>query len=188
MHRMSAVSLVPARGAAVAGVFRNSDRTNRDARARRGRAASQARAARGTNPGDEARELRGGVELVMRFEQGAERFSGTVRNTTNQTVRDVRVEIHLSNGVELGPTPRVDLGAGETGPVELDARGQAFDWWTVHVDAGVGWELGREAPGRAATATAPPGEAGRGTVLRARQAAPIRAMRRGEGTTVGVGQ
>ena len=50
----------------------------------------------------------------MRFEQGAERFSGTVRNTTSQIVRDVRVEIHLSNGVELGPTPRVNPGGGET--------------------------------------------------------------------------
>ncbi len=64
----------------------------------------------------------------MGFEQRAERFSGTVMNTTNQTVRDLRVEIHLSNGVELGPTPRVDLSAGETRPVELDARGQTFDW------------------------------------------------------------
>ena len=27
-------------------------------------------------PGDEARELRGGVVLVMRFDQGAERFTG----------------------------------------------------------------------------------------------------------------
>ncbi len=89
-------------------------------------------------PGDEARELRGGVELVMRFEQGGERFTGTVRNTASETVRDVRVEIHLSNGVELGPTPRVDLVAGETRPVELDARGQAFDWWTVHVELGSG--------------------------------------------------
>ena len=89
-------------------------------------------------PGDEACELRGGVKLVMRFEQGAERFAGTVRNTTSQMVRDVRVEIHLSSGVELGPTPRVDLGAGETRNVELDARVQAFDWWTVHVEPGSG--------------------------------------------------
>ena len=89
-------------------------------------------------PGDEARELRGGVELVMRFEQPAESFTGTVRNTTSQTVRDVRVEIHLSNGVELGPTPRVGLDGDETRPVELDARGQTFDWWTVHVELGSG--------------------------------------------------
>ena len=75
----------------------------------------------------------------MRFEQAAESFTGTVRNTTGQTVRDVRVEIHLSNGVELGPTRRVDPGGGETGPVELDARGRTFGiWGTVHVELGSG--------------------------------------------------
>ena len=41
----------PARSALGADVFRKSDRTDRDAWARRGRAARQARAARGTDPG-----------------------------------------------------------------------------------------------------------------------------------------
>ena len=54
----------------------------------------------------------------MRFE----RFSGTVRNTTSQTVRDVRVEILLSNGVELGPTPRVDAWEGSHGNAGRMAR------------------------------------------------------------------
>ncbi len=52
----------------------------------------------GYGPGDEAHELRGGFELLMRFEQGAKRFSGTVTNTTNQTVRGARVEIHFADG------------------------------------------------------------------------------------------
>jgi len=111
-----------------AGVFREVRPTRPRRMARKRRAARQARAVRGTHPGDEACELGGEIELAMGFEQRAERFSGTVMNTTNQTVRDLRVEIHLSNGVELGPTPRVDLSAGETRPVELDARGQTFDW------------------------------------------------------------
>ena len=38
--------------------------------------------------------------------------------------RLIGVEIHVTNGVEPGPTPRVDLDAG----------GQAFDGWTVHVE------------------------------------------------------
>ena len=42
----------------------------------------------------------------------------------------------LSNGVELGPTPRVDLAPGETRPVELDARGQTFTHYSVHVEIG----------------------------------------------------
>lgn len=72
----------------------------------------------------------------MRYDAGQERFTGTVTNTTNGTVSDVRVEIHLSNGVELGPTPRVNLARGQERPVELGARGQSFTRWSVHVELG----------------------------------------------------
>ena len=85
-----------------------------------------------------ATEVRSGVELIVDYDSTREVFSGTVRNTTSATVTQVRVEIHLSNGVELGPTPRVDLPAGETHSVELDARGQTFSWFTVHVELGSG--------------------------------------------------
>ena len=87
-------------------------------------------------PSDTARETRAGVELVLTYDSTREAFTGTVRNTTTATVTQVRVEIHLSNGVELGPTPRVDLAAGVTQAVELDARGQSFSWFTVHVEIG----------------------------------------------------
>ena len=73
--------------------------------ARRARPEGQAGAARGTtryDPGDEARELRSGVELLMRLEQGAGRFSGTVTNRTEPDRPGRRVEIHLSNGLEFG--------------------------------------------------------------------------------------
>ena len=103
------------------------------------------------------------------------RFSGTVRNTTSQTVRDVRVEIHLSNGVELGPTPRVDLSAGETRPVELDARDQAWtggpstsSWGQVRARDG--------SVGQAATATTQAGETGGRGQTTGAPATPIRGM------------
>lgn len=83
-----------------------------------------------------ARETRSGVDLVMRYDAGQERFTGTVTNTTNGTVSNVRVEIHLSNGVELGPTPRENLTSGQSRPVELDARGHNFSTWSVHVELG----------------------------------------------------
>ena len=57
---------------------------------------------------------------------------------TTATVTQVRVEIDLSNGVELRPTPRVDLAAGQSMPVELDASGQTFTSWSVHVELGSG--------------------------------------------------
>ena len=85
-----------------------------------------------------ARESRAGVDLEMRYSSGAAEFTGTVTNTTAATVRDVRVEIHLSNGVELGPTARRDLAAGEVAAVRLDAAGQTFTWWSVHVELGAG--------------------------------------------------
>lgn len=83
-----------------------------------------------------ARESRAGVDLVMAFDAAASAFRGTVTNTTAATVSDVRVEIHLSNGVELGPTPRVALGAGEVRDVELSAAGQTWTMWSVHVEIG----------------------------------------------------
>ena len=85
---------------------------------------------------DTASEVRGGVELTVDYDGTREVFTGTVRNTTTATVTQVRVEIHLSNGVELGPTPRTDLAAGETKSIELDARGQSISWFSVHVEIG----------------------------------------------------
>ena len=87
---------------------------------------------------DTAEETRDGVRLTMSYDAPAETFRGEVVNTTSATVTQVRVEIHLSNGVELGPTPRVDLAAGESMPVELDASGQTFTSWSVHVELGSG--------------------------------------------------
>ena len=88
------------------------------------------------NPNETATDTRSGVNLVISYNSSSQRFSGTVTNTTGSTVTDVRVEIHLSNGTELGPTPRVELKAQEGRPVTLDASGQNFDWYSVHVEIG----------------------------------------------------
>lgn len=87
---------------------------------------------------DTAREVRAGVELIIRYDANRGVFAGTVRNTTNQTVGQVRVEVHLSNGIELGPTPRVELMAGEIRPVELNASSHTFTGFSVHVEIGAG--------------------------------------------------
>lgn len=87
-------------------------------------------------PAETATETRNGVELVISYSSSTERFTGTVTNTNDTTVTDVRVEIHLSNGTELGPTPRVDLAPDESRPVTLDASGQSFTWYSVHVEIG----------------------------------------------------
>ena len=48
----------------------------------------------------------------------------------------VRVEVHLSNGVELGPTTPIDLAPGQQIPVELIAEGPPFDKWAAHPEVG----------------------------------------------------
>ena len=85
-----------------------------------------------------ASEVRAGVRLELRFDAAAETFTGTVTNTTDERVSQVRVEVHLLGGVELGPTPRITLGPGETSPVQLAAEGQRFETWTTHVEIGEG--------------------------------------------------
>ncbi len=87
---------------------------------------------------DTAKETRGGVDLVIRFDSARRVFAGTVRNGTDATVRQVRVEVHLSSGAELGPTPSVDLRPRQSAPVELRAGSQEFNKFSTHVEIGTG--------------------------------------------------
>ncbi len=88
--------------------------------------------------------IRGGVRLVMAYDAEDNAFSGTVENTTTQLLESVRVEVHLSNGIELGPTPPGDLGPGEKRSVRLEAGGTGFSGWTPHAEVGRN-EHGQEA-------------------------------------------
>lgn len=78
-----------------------------------------------------------GARLVLEFDPGTEVFVGSVTNTTARTLSQVRVEVHLDNGTELGPTKRIDVGPGQTIPVELGAFGNDFSAWVSHPEAGV---------------------------------------------------
>ena len=49
-----------------------------------------------------------------------------------RTLQKVRVEVHLSNGTELGPTTPVDLGPGEQSDISLTATSVLFDTWSAH--------------------------------------------------------
>ena len=49
-------------------------------------------------------KVRNGARLILNYEAQSNAFKGTVENTTNETLKQVRVEVHLSNGKELGPT------------------------------------------------------------------------------------
>ncbi len=94
--------------------------------------------------------VRNGAHLIMSYDAATNSFRGTVENTTGAILSQVRVEIHLSNGIELGPTSPVDLAPGAQIPVELMAEGPSFDKWTAHPEVGVSSaESGSEGSGEA---------------------------------------
>lgn len=81
-------------------------------------------------------EVRRGARLVLKYEPKKEAFMGNVSNTTEKTLRRVRVEVHLSNGVELGPTTPKDLEPKESMEVMLAASGEKFKTWGAHPEVG----------------------------------------------------
>ncbi|MCY4139578.1 MAG: hypothetical protein OXF56_15115 [Rhodobacteraceae bacterium] len=89
-------------------------------------------------------ETRGGARLVLRYDPTIQTFVGTVTNTTKAMLGRVRVEVHLSNGVELGPTTPMNLAPGQSIDVSLPAVGQAFATWGAHPEVGSGGESLRE--------------------------------------------
>ena len=80
--------------------------------------------------------IRVGARLILTYDAEVNAFTGTVENTTSATLLQVRVEVHLSNGTELGPTPPVDLAPGETIPITLEATSDPFDTWSAHPEVG----------------------------------------------------
>ena len=82
--------------------------------------------------------VRKGARLIIGYHAPENTFVGTVENTTGGTLSQVRVEVHLSNGVELGPTAPVDLAPGQLIEVSLLATTEAFDGWTPHAEVGAG--------------------------------------------------
>ena len=96
--------------------------------------------------GDTFDQVRAGSRLIVSYNAADNAFTGAVENTTESMLKRIRVEIHLSNGVELGPTPAFDLEPGEVVDVRLDATTQPFDTWSAHAEVG-GGEHGSEGEG-----------------------------------------
>ena len=89
-------------------------------------------------------KVRNGARLILNYDPNTNTFVGTVENTTNQTLSKVRVEVHLSNGIELGPTTSTDLAPGQKVNIELNAAGQDFNKWSAHPETGSGEHGGGE--------------------------------------------
>ena len=79
---------------------------------------------------------RAGSRLVLAYDEQTNAFTGTVENVSAEPLSRVRVEVHLSNGVELGPTTPGDLAPGESRPVSLEASEKPFETWSAHAEVG----------------------------------------------------
>ena len=87
-------------------------------------------------PNDTFDTVRSGARLFLYYDAGANAFVGTVANTTANVLSQVRVEVHLSNGTELGPTTPVDMAPGQTMLVKLPATDASFTGWIAHAEVG----------------------------------------------------
>ena len=81
-------------------------------------------------------KVRAGARLILRYDSTANAFIGMVENTTETTLTRVRVEVHLSNGIELGPTTPVNLAPGQIADINLPASSQPFTSWSAHPEVG----------------------------------------------------
>ena len=79
---------------------------------------------------------RAGAQLVLSYDSATNAFTGTVENTTKATLRKVRVEVHLSNGIKLGPTTPVDLAPGQVVAITILASSQPFTLWSAYSEVG----------------------------------------------------
>jgi hypothetical protein len=79
-------------------------------------------------------QVHNGVRSVLAFHNASSSFIGSLENTTDKTIKSVRVRIFLSNGTELGPTEPMDLAAGEKAGIKIEAVGQVFTWWKPQVE------------------------------------------------------
>ena len=82
-------------------------------------------------------EIRNGARLILAYDVQSNSFNGTVENTTERTLERVRVEVHLSNGTELGPTTPGNLRPGEKRSIKLTPTSKDFDGWSAHPEVGI---------------------------------------------------
>ena len=84
--------------------------------------------------------IRRGARLVLKYDAPSNSFKGTVENTSNGVLSRVRIEVHLSNGTELGPTTPADVAPGEAIAINLPSTSASFTGWTAHAEFGAGGE------------------------------------------------
>ena len=82
---------------------------------------------------------RAGAQAVLSYDWAADAFTGTVENTTKANLGSVRVEVHLSNEIRLGPSTPVDLAPGQVVEIILPAGSQPLTYltlWSAYLEVG----------------------------------------------------
>ena len=87
---------------------------------------------------EELDQTRGNAHLTLRYNEEANTFYGTLMNMSTATLENVRIEVHLSNGREIGPTSPVNLVNGQTMDITLEGPEEPFVEWTAQVEVGEG--------------------------------------------------
>ena len=113
--------------------------------------------------------VRGGARLILNYDAASNAFIGTVANTTSNNLGQVRIEVHLSNGTELGPTAPIDLTPGQVASVNLPSTAASFTGWIAHAEVGSGAEGGQA--GGESSPDGPEGQESGGANEAAREAA-----------------
>ena len=91
---------------------------------------------RALNPNETYNINLAGVKIILDYDPADNSFKGYIENTTQNIINRVRVGIHLSNDVELGPTLAANLMPGERKDIRLSAKNFVFDCWIVHPKIG----------------------------------------------------
>ena len=77
-----------------------------------------------------------GVQLVLKYNNATNSFIGFMQNKTSKSIERARVEIHLSNGTELGPTKPMTLQPNQKQEIVIKATEKGFTTWFTHAEAG----------------------------------------------------
>ncbi len=122
------------------------DRKEEHGESERGEHSKRERGEHGSEKGEEAGtdlslkqkydKVRNGARLILAYNGKTNSFEGTVENVTKKTLERVRVEVHTSNGKEIGPTKPRDLKPGKKMRVSLKAKSKNFDSWSAHAEVG----------------------------------------------------
>ena len=116
--------------------------------------------------------VRGGARLILGYDAATNSFKGTVENTTNGTLDRVRIEVHLSNGPELGPTTPVDMAPSQVLPITLPSTQASFTGWVAHAEVGGGEGGGEHGSGGEGSREGG-GEGGSGEINEAAMSSPV---------------